>query len=55
MPVVSSFIDIERHRNGLRKMILAASEPILGLHQAIQNQYVDMGSGLLSGGGCGGG
>jgi hypothetical protein len=53
MPVVFSFVENERHRDALLEMTFAAIEPILGLHHAIHNQSVDMGSGF--GGGCGGG
>ena len=37
LPVISSF-DNSRHRQELREMTFAAIEPILGLHQAIQNR-----------------
>jgi hypothetical protein len=42
MPVVSSFMENARHREELREMTFAAIEPILGLHQAIQNHHTDM-------------
>jgi hypothetical protein len=50
MPVISSFDD-SRHRQELREMTFAAIEPILGLHQAIQNRLTDMRSDT----GCSGG
>jgi hypothetical protein len=51
MPVISSF-DNSRHRQELREMTFAAIEPILGLHQAIQNRLTDMRSNTgFSGGG----
>ena len=40
MPVISSFEN--SHRQELREMTFAAIEPILGLHQAIQNRLTDM-------------
>ena len=40
MPVIFSFI--ENSREELREMTFAAIEPILGLHQAIQNRLTDM-------------
>ena len=36
-------------------MTFAAIEPILGLHQAIQNRFTDMRTHMAGGGGCGGG
>jgi hypothetical protein len=42
MPVVYSFTENSRHRQELREMTFAAIEPILGLHQAIQNRLTDM-------------
>jgi hypothetical protein len=42
LPVISSFIENSRHRAQLREMTFAAIEPILGLHQAIQNRLTDM-------------
>ena len=42
MPLVISFIDNSGDREALREMTFAAIEPILGLHQAIQNRYRDM-------------
>jgi hypothetical protein len=55
MPAVSSFNASEQHRNALREMTFAAIEPILGLHQAVQNLFADMRSGMGGNGGCGGG
>ena len=46
MPVVFSFIENSRHREELREMTFAAIEPILGLHQAIQNRLTDIRSGM---------
>ena len=40
LPVISSFEN--SHRQELREMTFAAIEPILGLHQAIQNRLMDM-------------
>jgi hypothetical protein len=40
--VVTSFIDNSRHREELRERTFAAIEPILGLHQAVQNYYEDV-------------
>jgi hypothetical protein len=59
LPVVSAFFENLEHRGRLREMTFAAIEPILGLHQAIQNRLagVRFGSdapGFCSGG-CGGG
>jgi hypothetical protein len=51
LPVISSFIENSRHREQLREMTFAAIEPILGLHQAIQNRLTDMRSNR----GCSGG
>jgi hypothetical protein len=42
MPVVISFIENERHREQLREIIFAAIEPILALHQVIQDHLQDM-------------
>ena len=42
MPVIFSFIENSRHREELREMTFAAIEPILGLHQAIQNRFTDI-------------
>ncbi len=42
LPVISSFMENSRYRQGLREMTFAAIEPILGLHQAIQNRLTDM-------------
>jgi Golgi phosphoprotein 3 (GPP34) len=55
MPAVSSFNVNEQHRNALCEMTFAAIEPIFRLHQAIQNQFADMRSGMGGSGGCGGG
>jgi hypothetical protein len=59
MPAVSTFIANSRHRDALHEMTQFTILPILGLHQAIQNQYADMRSGMGGGGcgtfGCGGG
>jgi len=57
--VVGAFLENSERRGQLREMTLAAIEPILGLHQAIQNRLagtrsVSDGPGC-SGGGCGGG
>jgi hypothetical protein len=41
MPTVLSFDESSRHRQILREMTFAAIEPILGLHQAILNQFKD--------------
>jgi hypothetical protein len=38
MPVISSLDQTRGHRQALREMTFAAIEPILGLHQAIQNR-----------------
>jgi hypothetical protein len=51
MPVASSFIDNPQQRAQLREMTFAAIEPILGLHQAIQNRFADIRSQLSSWGG----
>ena len=40
MPLI--FSSIENSREELREMTFAAIEPILGLHQAIQNRLTDM-------------
>lgn len=51
MPMLFSFIDESQHREKLREMTLAAIEPILGLHQVIQNYYTDMRARGMGGGG----
>lgn len=54
MPAVLGFIRNARHRDALREMTFATIAPILGLYEAIQNRFANMGrSG--GGGGCGGG
>ncbi|HEY9267391.1 MAG TPA: GPP34 family phosphoprotein [Mycobacterium sp.] len=42
MPTVLSFKESSRYRQDLREMTLAAIEPILGLHRAIQTHYEDL-------------
>jgi Golgi phosphoprotein 3 (GPP34) len=54
MPVVAGLIENPRHRDQLCEMTLAAIEPILGLHHAIEDRFTGMRSGGC-GGGCGGG
>jgi len=51
MPVVLNFLENSWPRDALREMTFAAIEPILGLHQAIQDRFSDVRSSL----GCGGG
>jgi hypothetical protein len=41
MPVVFGFIENTQQRHKLREMTFAAIEPILGLHQVIQNRFED--------------
>ena len=42
LPAVFTFTENSRHREQLREITFAAIEPILGLHQAIQNRLTDM-------------
>jgi Golgi phosphoprotein 3 (GPP34) len=53
MPFVFNFTENALHRDELREMTFAAIEPILGLHQVIQDHYAEMRSSM--GSGCGGG
>jgi Golgi phosphoprotein 3 (GPP34) len=56
MPVVDALVDDPKRREALREMTFCAIEPILGLHEAIQEHLSEMRSDVgCSGGGCGGG
>jgi Golgi phosphoprotein 3 (GPP34) len=49
MPTVFSFKESSRHREQIRELIFAAIAPIVGLQQAIETYYEDVGARLASG------